>query len=134
MNKELASINQWFTSNKLCLNANEKKNIYIYIFFFSRKPSKKDDIPLMLPMLNISNHFIERQGFLEFLRELLYENLNWKEHIKYTENKIAKNLGLIFKARPFLNRNALLAFYYSYMQTYINYANIAWGSTFRTNL
>ena len=85
-------------------------------------------------MLTISNHFIERQGFLEFLRELLYENLNWKEHIKYTENKIAKTLGLIFKARPFLNRNALLAFYYSYMQTYINYANIAWGSTFTTNL
>ena len=108
MNKELASINQWFTSNKLCLNAN-KKNIY---YFFSRKPNKKDDIPLMLPMLTVSNHFIERQGFIEFLRELLYENLNWKEHIKYTENKIAKNLVLIYKARPFLNRTALLAFYY----------------------
>ena len=63
-------------------------------------------------MLTVSNHFIERQGFIEFLRELLYENLNWKEHIKYTENKIAKNLGLIYKARPFLNRTALLAFYY----------------------
>ena len=126
MNKELASINQWFTSNKLCLNANEKN---IYSFFL-----EKDDIPLMLPTLTVSNHFIERQGFIEFFRELLYENLNWKEHIKYTENKTAKTLGLIFKARPFLNRNALVAFCYSYMQTYINYANIAWGSTFRINL
>ena len=68
-----------------------------------------DDIPLMLPKLTISNHVIERQEFIKFLGVLLDENLNWKEHIKYTENKIAKNLGLLYKARLFLERNALLA-------------------------
>ena len=109
MNEELVSINQWFTSNKLSLNANKTK----YSFF--HKPSKKDDIPLMLPKLTISNHVIERQEFIKFLGVLLDENLNWKEHIKYTENKIAKNLGLLYKARPFLERNALLALYYSYI-------------------
>ena len=88
----------------------------------------------MLPKLTIRNHFIERQEFIKFLGVLLDENLNWKKHIKHTENKIAKNLGLHYKARPFLERNALLALYYSYMQTYINYANIAGGSTCRTNL
>ena len=81
MNEELASINQWFTSNKLSLNAKKTK----YSFF--HKPSKKDDIPLMLPKLTISNHVIERQEFIKFLGVLLDENLNWKEHIKYTENK-----------------------------------------------
>ena len=60
--------------------------------------------------------------------------MNWKKHIKCTENKIAKNLGLLYKARPFLERNALLALYYSYIQTYMNYANIAWDTTCRTNL
>ena len=49
MNEELASINQWFTSNKLSLNANKTK----YSFFH------KDDIPLMLPKLTISNHVIK---------------------------------------------------------------------------
>ena len=63
----------------------------------------------MLPKLTISNHYIERKEFIKFLEVLLDENLNWKEHIKYTENKIAKNLGLLHKARPFLERNALLA-------------------------
>ena len=128
MNEELASINQWFTSNKLSLNAEKTK----YSFF--HKPSKKHDMPLMLPKLTISNHVIERQVFIKFLGLLLDENLNWKEHIKYTENKIAKNLGLLYKARPFLERNALLTLYYSYIQTHMNYANIAWGSTCRTNL
>ena len=88
----------------------------------------------MLPKLTINNHVTERQEFIKFLGVLLDENLNWKEHIKYTENKIAKNLGLLYRARPFLERNAVLTFYYSYMQTYINYVNIAWDSTYRTNL
>ena len=55
----------------------------------------------MLPKLTISNHAIESQDFIKFLGVLLDENLNWKEYIKYTENKIAKNLRLLYKARPF---------------------------------
>ena len=81
MNEELASINQWFTSNKLSLNAKKTK----YSFF--DKPSKKDDIPLTLPKLTISNHVTERQEFIKFVGVLLDENLNWKERIKYTEKK-----------------------------------------------
>ena len=88
----------------------------------------------MLPKLTVSNHVIDRQEFIKFLGVLLDENLNWKEHIKYTESKIAKNLVLLYKVRPFLERNALLALHYPYIQTYINYANIAWGSPCRTNL
>ena len=78
----------------------------------------------MLPKLTISNQVTERQVFIEFLGVLLDENLNWKEHINYRENKIVKNLGLLYKARPFFDRNALLALYYSYI----------WGSTCGTKL
>ena len=72
MNEELASIDQWFTSNKLSLNANKTK----YSFF--HKPSKKDDIPLRLPKLTVSNHVIERQEFIKFLGVLLDEKLNFE--------------------------------------------------------
>ena len=109
VNEELASINQWFNSSKLSLNA-KKQNI-----LFSIKPSKKDDILLTLPKFTISNHVIERQVFIKFIGVLLDENLNWKELIKYTENKIVKNIGLLYRARPFLDRNVLLALYYKYI-------------------
>ena len=62
------------------------------------------------------------------------ENFSWKEHIKYNENKIAKNLGLLYKAKHYLNKRSLLVLYYSFIYTYINYGNIACGSTTRTNL
>ena len=90
MNEELASINQWFTSKTLSLNTKKKTK---YSFF--HKPSKKVEIPLMLPKLTISNNVTERQELIKFLGVLLDENLNCKEHIKYTGNKIAKNLGLL---------------------------------------
>ena len=65
---------------------------------------------------------------------LLNDNLSWKEHIKYLENKIAKNIGLMYRAKPFLNKESLLALYYSYIHSYLNDANLAWGSTYLTNL
>ena len=53
VNEELASINQWFASNKLSLNAKKTKDVFFH------KPSKKDDIPFILRKLTISNHDIE---------------------------------------------------------------------------
>ena len=47
-NFQLEKINQWFISNELSLNVNKTK----YSFF--HKPSKRDDIPLLLPKLKIN--------------------------------------------------------------------------------
>ena len=71
---------------------------------------------------------------MKFLGVLLDDNLSWKEHIKYLEIKIAKNIGLMYRAKPFLDKEPLLALYYSYIHSYLNYANLAWGSTYLTNL
>ena len=65
---------------------------------------------------------------------LLDENLSWKEHLKHIENKIAKSIGLMDKAKPFLDKDSLLPLYFSYIHSYINYANLAWASTHKTNL
>ena len=62
----------------------KKKNEYS----FFHKPSKKDDIPLVLPKLNINDGEIARTESIKFLDPLLDENLNWKTYIKYIENKI----------------------------------------------
>ena len=111
VNDELQKINEWFISNKLSLNVKKNK----YSFF--HKPSKKDDIPLVLPKLNINNSEIARTESIKFLGVLLDENLSWKTHIKYIENKISKNIGILFKARPFLNKNSLLSLYYLYIHS-----------------
>ena len=62
-------------------------------------------------MLKVKNHDIERVNTMKFLGVLLDDNLSWKEHIKYLENKIAKNIGLMYRAKPFLDKESLLALY-----------------------
>ena len=103
-----------------------------YLFF--HKPSKKDDIPLRLPKLIISNYEIQRKESIKFLGVLLDQHLTWKEHTKLIENKIAKNIGILYKARPYLDKSALLWLYYAYIQSYLNYANTVGSSTNRKYL
>ena len=115
--------------NQLSLNISKTK----YSFF--HKPSERDDM-LLLPKLNVYNSEIERSECLKFLGlgVLLDENLCWKEHIKYIESKIAKNIGLLNKAKLYMDKYSLLSLYHSYIHSYINYGNLALGSTARTNL
>ena len=91
-------------------------------------------LPIKLPKLSINNQEIKRASYTKFLGVLLDENLSWKEHLKYTENKIAKSSGLMYKAKSFLDKDSLLSLYFSYIHSYINYANLAWASTHKTNL
>ena len=58
---------------------------------------------------------------------LLDENLIWKPHIKYIENEIAWNIA------TFLIKRYLSSLCYSYIHSYISYANVAWRSTYMTN-
>ena len=79
------------------ISLNVKKDKYL----FFHKPSKKDDIPLVISKLNINNSEIAQTESIKFLGVLLDENQSWKTHIKHIENKISKNIGILFKAWPF---------------------------------
>ena len=54
---------------------------------------------LLFPKLKIYNYEVKRAESIKFLAVLLDGNLAWKPHMKYIENKIAKNIGLLFKAK-----------------------------------
>ena len=50
------------------------------------------------------------------------------------EKKLAKNIGLLCRVRQFLDKEALKTIYFSYIHSYLNYANNAWTSTYFTKL
>ena len=116
LNSELSKISKWFFANSSLLMS-QKQNT-----------SEKNDIPLKLSRLQINNYNIERILSIKFLG-VLDENLSWKDHIKYAENKIYKNTGILHKARDYLSKESLLSLYYAYIDTYKNFANLAWAST-----
>ena len=127
-NEELNEISEWFRANKLSINAGKTK----YIFFHKQHDSKK--IPQKLPMLILNNTTLERVNYIEFLGVILDENINWNRHIELVESKISKNIGILYRTSLYLNKESLKSIYFSFINSYISYCNIAWASTSKTKL
>ena len=85
---------------------------------------------MRLPNLNINGFTFERGSSVKFLGVWIDENLTWRDQIHTFENKIAKNIGLLYQGK----HNCLKQIYFAYIHTYLNYTNIAWASTHKTKL
>ena len=127
-NKELEHLSHWFKSNKLTLNTEKTK----WILFHSLR--KKSSLPSNLPQILIDNVEIKRDPVTKFLGVYLDENITWNQHISYICSKVSKNMGVLYKARNYLNKINLRQLYFSFIHCYLNYANIAWGSTEKSKL
>ena len=76
---------------------------------FFRKLNIKEDISLVLrKIIKVNQHTISRSEWIKFIVVFLEKHLSCKEHKKYTENEITENVGIIFKAKLFLNEKCLL--------------------------
>ena len=98
VNKELRYVNEWLLANKLSLKARKTK----YLFF--HKPSVCDSILLRLPTITFSNIEIKRESFLKFLGVIIDENITWNKHKELVENKISKNIGILYSASHYLDK------------------------------
>ena len=79
--------------------------------------------------LKIGNNIIKTKSSVKFLGVMLHENISWKDHIKTIEKKLAKNIGLLYRTKPYHDKTSLKAIYFSFIHLYLNYASIAWAST-----
>ena len=93
-----------------------------------------NSLPLQLPAMTLNNIEIKRENSVKFLGVIIDENLIWKNHIEVVENKISKNIGVLYRASHLLDFKNLLKIYFSFIHIYISYANIAWASTSKTKL
>ena len=100
-NQELSQINDWFLVNKLSLNVEKTK----YMLF--QKCIEQENIPLKLPLLQLNSNIIERENSLKFPGVILDEHLTWEKHIQLIENKVSKNVGVLFKASTLINSKYL---------------------------
>ena len=50
------------------------------------------------------------------------------------ETKLVKNIRLLYRTKALLEEKSLKSIYFAYTHSYVNYANIAWDSTYRTKL
>ena len=98
---ELKKISEWFRANKLSLNEDKTT------FTLFHRIQDRDNLPLRLPILKINDYDIKRSSSIKFLGVLVDEHLSWTDHINILENKLSKNLGLLYKSKHFLNANGM---------------------------
>ena len=63
---------------------------------------------------------------------IIDSHLTWKLHIDHISSKIAKNIGIIIKARRIFDKETLHTLYHSFIFPYLNYCIHLWGSTYHS--
>ena len=69
-----------------------------------------------------------------FLGVKIDHKLNWKSHIQYVRAKVARNIGVLGKAREVLNYRSLLMLYNTLILPYLSYCLEVWGNIYSSNL
>ena len=121
LNSELQCLSDWFKSNKLSLNT--KKTFYM---IFHRARLKNTDHRNMDVIMDHST--LTKVVSLKYLGVIVDHKLNWIDHITYVKNKISKGIGIMYKARRYLNKVSLKNLYYAYIYPYFTYCIEVWGS------
>ena len=71
---------------------------------------------------------------IKLLGFIFNEKLSKKGHIKFIENDVSENIGMLSKAKHVLNHLTLKSVYFSFVHSEQNYGNIAWESTIQGKL
>ena len=92
------------------------------MIFRSKRKKLNSDIDI-----RIEGEKIQEVTYTKFLGVILDNNLTWKKHVHHTASKIAKCIGVICKARQYLNNDYLINLYHAFMLPYMNYCIHVWG-------
>ena len=124
--KELNLLYTWLHTNKLSLNG--QKTYYIV---FHRARIKLTNHTSDLYM---GGSILTAPDKLKNLVVIIDDKITWIPHITYVKNKVSKGIGIMFKARNYLKRNALVNLYHSFIYLYLIYCIEAWGNATNCHL
>ena len=120
MQKELNLLFIWLQTNKLSLNG--QKTHYI-IFHRARIILTGHTSDLYM-----GGSILIATDKLKCLVVIIDDKITWIPHITFVKNKVSKGSGIMFKARIFFRRNALINLYHSFIYPYLIYCIEPWGN------
>ena len=125
LNEILSNVSQWLKVNKLSLNVKKTH----YMIFSKKKNLQKPSVNL-----KIDGEPLSEVNKTKFLGIVIDNKLSWNDHINYISGKISRGIGILIRARAFLNKKTLITLYYSFIYPYFIYCNQVWGYTSKKNL
>ena len=89
--------------------------------------------PLDLNII-LNDSKVEQVYVFKFLGVNIDTHLVWANHIDYIKKKISKGLGILYKAKRYLQSRTLLTLYYSFIYPYLMYCVDVWGAASRKKM
>ena len=117
----------WCQNNGMILNS-AKTKVMLVTTNQKRQRLNNDNLDL-----NFNNEPLTMITNEKILGVYVDNNLTWSEHIKRLTRKIASSIWLLSKIKKFLNQTHRVQFYKSYIQPHIDFCNIVWGNSSKTN-
>jgi len=112
-------LSNWFKATKLSLNIS-KTNFMIFDKF---------------KRMCMQNNAIIRVERCTFLGVIIDERMSWKPpHILSITSTVARNLGVMKRARSKIDARTILLLYDTLILPHLNYCNIIWASSSKSQL
>jgi ribonuclease P/MRP protein subunit RPP40 len=125
INQDTPLLANWLQINRLSLNL---KKTHVMVFGKKSKNQTRElSVSIEGTKLDIVKH-------TKFLGLILDNEISWKQHIIHISKKLAKSVGILKRARQYLNTSTLLQLYYSFLYPYLSYCCIIWGNTPQSTL
>jgi hypothetical protein len=125
VNNQLQRVGCWLCANKLLLNV-DKSNFVIF------HPVQKQITHNVC--IQINNKIIKHETEIKYLGIMLDCHLNWKSHLSFVSSKIKRSIGIICKARHYVNLDILVNLYYCLIYPYLIYGIVTWGHTYQSSI
>ena len=114
----MKKLSDWFAHNRLSLN-------YVKTELMRFSKSSKNDTE---PTIEIDGKPIREVTETKFLGVYLDKNISWRKHIGNIITKISQTVGIIGRARSFMDTPQLILLYNTMVLPHLQYCLINWGN------
>ena len=121
LNQTLSEVSKWFKSNKLSLNIKKSK---IMCFGTRSQLVKTSNL-----VVQCDNMRLEQVPCYKYLGVILDSSLSFSDHVEYIESKVLKRIGLLSRARNFLNEDTCLYLYRQLIIPLLDYGDYIYNGT-----
>ena len=111
---------KWTHLNHLAIHPQKTK------FMLIATRQKRQNIKLTLPSIYINNNVLEEVSNHKLLGVIIDNNLTWSSHVNRLSKSLASKVYQLNKIKHFLNLQARKMFYYSFIQSAIDYSSTLW--------
>ena len=115
LNHQLKNVNNWLTSNCICINADKTKYmIFLYIKL------------LHLTNIKMISATIEETNNIKLLGIIFDKHLTFKNNVDVIAQKLSKSVGILFKLSKYLRLEIIKTLYHSLMNPFLLYRIEVW--------